>query len=44
MITQLVRIGKMPVSFQVGARCYAVRPSGGPNWGLRFSITFVFPK
>jgi hypothetical protein len=44
MITQLVRIGKMPVSFQIGARCYAVRPSGGPNWGLRFSVTFVFPK
>jgi hypothetical protein len=44
MITQLVRIGKMPLSFQVGGRYYAEKPSGGPDWGLRFTVTFVFPK
>jgi hypothetical protein len=22
----------------------ADKPSGGPDWGLRFTITFLFPK
>jgi hypothetical protein len=43
-ITQLVKIGKLPVSFQVGGRYYADKPAHGPNWGLRFTITPVFPK
>jgi hypothetical protein len=41
---QLVKIGKHPVAFQVGYRYYAERPDGGPDWGLRFQITFLFPK
>ena len=44
LITQLVRIGKMPVSFQFGGRYYAEKPSGGPDWGLRFTVTLVFPE
>jgi hypothetical protein len=43
-VQQLVKIGKMPVAFQLGYRYYAEVPSGGPDWGLRFSITFLFPK
>ena len=43
-ITQLVKIGKMPVSFQIGGRYYAEKPSQGPDWGLRFTITLVFPE
>ena len=43
-IQQLVKIGKMPVAFQFGYRYYAQRPSEGPEWGLRFTITFLFPK
>jgi hypothetical protein len=27
-----------------GRRYYAERPSGGPDWGLRFVVTFLFPK
>jgi hypothetical protein len=41
-VTQLVRIGKL--SFQFGGRYYADKPAGGPDWGLRFTITFVMPK
>jgi len=41
---QLLKIGGMPVQFQVGGRVYAERPDGGPDWGLRFSVTFLFPK
>jgi hypothetical protein len=44
MVQQLVKIGKLPVAFQVGYRYYADKPSGGPDWGLRFAITFLFPK
>ncbi|HSJ02267.1 MAG: transporter [Verrucomicrobium sp.] len=43
-ITQLVKIGKMPVSFQLGARYYAEAPEQGPEWGLRFSVTLVLPE
>ncbi len=42
-VSQLVRIGKLPVSFQLGGRYYADGPSGGPEWGLRFAVTFLFP-
>jgi hypothetical protein len=43
-IQQLLKIGKQPVAFQLGYRYYAQRPVGGANWGLRFNITFLFPK
>lgn len=42
--SQLVKFGKQPVSFALGARYYADKPTGGPDWGLRFSVTFLFPK
>jgi hypothetical protein len=44
MVQQLVKIGKQPVAFQVGYRYYAETPAGGPDWGLRFAVTFLFPK
>jgi hypothetical protein len=43
-VAQLVKLGKLPVQFTLGGRFYAERPSGGPDWGLRFVITFLFPK
>jgi hypothetical protein len=43
-VQQLVKIGGHPVAFQLGYRYYADTPSGGPDWGLRFAITFLFPK
>lgn len=43
-VTQLVKIGKMPVSLTLGGRYYAEKPEGGPDWGLRAVVTFVFPK
>lgn len=42
-ISQLVKIGKMPVQFAIGAKYYAEGPSGAPDWGLRFVITPLFP-
>jgi len=43
-VQQLAKIGKLPIAFQVGYRYYAERPAGGPDWGLRFTVTFLFPK
>jgi hypothetical protein len=43
-VAQLLKIGKQPVQFQIGGRYYAQGPSGGPDWGLRFTVTFLFPK
>jgi hypothetical protein len=43
-VTQLLKFGKQPVSIQLGYRYYAEGPSDGPDWGLRFSVTFLFPK
>ena len=44
MVSQLVRFGKQPVQFSLGGRYYAEKPKGGPDWGLRFAVTFLFPK
>ena len=44
MVQQLVKIGKQPVAFQFGYRYYADKPDDGPDWGLRFTVTFLFPK
>lgn len=43
-IQQLVKIGKQPIALQFGYRYYASSPTGGPTWGLRFAVTFLFPK
>lgn len=44
VVSQLVKIGGKPVQFSLGARYYAEKPSGGPDWGLRFAVTFLFPR
>ena len=43
-VSQVVKIGRLPVSLQAGGRVYAERPDGGPDWGLRFTVTFMLPK
>jgi hypothetical protein len=42
--SQLVKLGKQPISFGLGARYYAATPVGGPHWGARFTATLLFPK
>lgn len=43
-VTQVFQVGLQAMSFQVGGRYYAEAPSGGPDWGLRTTLTFLFPK
>jgi hypothetical protein len=44
MAAQLVKVGKLPLQFQVGGRYYAEKAANGPEWGLRAGVIFLFPK
>lgn len=44
VVSQLLKIGDQPVQFFGGVRYYIETPDGGPEWGLRFGLTFLFPK
>jgi hypothetical protein len=44
-VKQLVMIGKAPIQIGAGARYWADSPDNGPEgWGVRFSVTLLFPK
>ena len=43
-VSKLTSLGKQKVSLQLGGRYYADAPDGGPDWGLRFTATLLFPK
>jgi hypothetical protein len=43
MVSQILKIGKLPVSIQLGGRYYAEGPSGAPDWGVRLNFTLLFP-
>lgn len=43
-VAQMLKVGGQPIQLQLGGRVYADRPDGGPDWGLRFTVTFLFPK
>jgi hypothetical protein len=42
-VSQLVKIGPLPVQFSLGGRYYADGPADGPKWGVRFVVTLLFP-
>ena len=42
-ISQILKIGKQPISIQLGGRYYAEGPSGAPDWGVRLNFTLLFP-
>ncbi|WP_372012438.1 transporter [Pseudoxanthomonas sp. 10H] len=42
--SKVSRIGAQMVSYQGGVRYYAESPAGGPDWGLRFAFTLLFPE
>ena len=43
-IGQMIKIGNLPISLELGYRYYLEKPDGGPDWGLRFFVKFLFPK
>lgn len=42
--SQLLKVGRQPISIAFGVRAYVARPPGGPDWGLSMTLTFLFPK
>lgn len=43
-LNKMIKIGKLPAQWQVGARYYAEAPDNGPDWGLRCSLIFLLPR
>ena len=43
-INQILKIGKQPISLQIGGKYYADSPRYGPDWGVRFNLTLLYPK
>ncbi len=44
IVSKLQPIGGQPVQFFAGARYYLDKPDQGPEWGLRFGFTLLFPN
>lgn len=44
LVSKVLRVGKQAVSLGVGGKYYAEVPDGGPEWGVRVVVTFLFPK
>jgi hypothetical protein len=42
-ISQILKIGKQPISLQIGGKYYADSPRYGPDWGVRFNLTLLYP-
>lgn len=42
--TQVFKIKEQAMSIQIGGRYYADGPSGSAKWGLRTTLTFMFPE
>jgi len=42
-ISQILKVGKQPISVQVGGKYYADSPRYGPDWGVRFNLTLLYP-
>jgi len=41
-ISQILKIGKQPISLQIGGKYYADSPRYGPDWGVRFALTLLY--
>ena len=44
LVSQILKIGKLPISLQAGPRYYVEGPSGNADWGFRFNFQLLFPK
>jgi hypothetical protein len=42
-ISQILKIGKQPISIGVAGKYYADSPRYGPDWGVRFIVTLLYP-
>ncbi len=42
-ISQILKMGKQPISLQIGGKYYADSPRYGPDCGVRFALTLLYP-
>jgi hypothetical protein len=42
--SKVSKLGNQLVSWQGGVRAYLDAPDGGPDWGLRFGFTLLYPR
>ena len=42
--SKISKLGSQMISYQGGVRAYLEKPDGGPDWGLRFTVTLLYPK
>jgi hypothetical protein len=42
-VSQVLKVGKQPIQLQVGGKYYADSPRYGPDWGVRFTLTLLYP-
>lgn len=43
IVSQLTSLGDQPIQVAIGGRYYIESPENGPDWGVRLSLTFLFP-
>ncbi len=43
-ISQLVKLGGQKISLTLGWHTYVVTPAGGPDWGVKLGVAFLFPE
>jgi hypothetical protein len=43
-VSQVFKIGDQALSFQVGGKYHAEAPEDGPDWGIRTTLTLLFPN
>ncbi len=45
VVSQLLKVGRLPVQLGVGVRYWVAAPENGPEgWGARVALTFLLPK
>ncbi len=44
VVSQMFMLGAQPVQAALGGRWYVESPDGGPEWGIRAGLTFLFPQ
>lgn len=42
-VSQLLKLGSQPISVGLSVKYTAVQPVGAPAWGIRLSVTLLFP-
>jgi hypothetical protein len=42
--SKVSKLGSQMISYQGGVRAYLDGPRGGPDWGVRFTVTLLYPR